>query len=120
MVTAKNLIKNSKADLGWEEQDAEYTLWRNNVKDYCAQNAIISKIKAGEDKWKKCMQDVPALDGFKPAIWARLAAGSDFHAKAVEALVVDTLKKRSEMVKKLTLKHALKRRRVDEDADEEA
>ena len=68
MVAAKNLIKNSKADLGWEEQDAEYILWRNNGKDYCSQNAIVSKIKAGEDKWKKYMQDVTELDGFKPAI----------------------------------------------------
>ena len=120
MVTAKNLIKNSKADLGWEEQDTEYTLQRNNVKDYCAQKAIVNKIKASEDKWKKCMQDVPVLDGFKPAIRTRLAVGSDLHAKAVEVLVVDTLKKRSKTVKKLTLKRALKRRQVDEDADQEA
>ena len=66
------------------------------------------------------MQDVLGLDRFKPAICTHLAAGSDFHAKAVEALVVDTLKKRSEIIKKLTLKGALKRWRVHEDADEEA
>lgn len=75
MVTAKNLIKNFKTDLGWEVQDAEYTTWRNNVKDYCAQKSIVSKIKAGEDKWKKCLEDVPGLDGFKAGIRARLAAG---------------------------------------------
>ena len=66
------------------------------------------------------MQDVPGLDGFKPNICTHLAVGNDFYAKAVEALVVDTLKKRSETVKKLTLKHVLKRRRVDENDDEEA
>ena len=118
MVTAKNLIKNSKADLGWDEQDVEYTTWCNNLKDYYTKNSIVSKTKAGEAKWNKCLRDAPALDGFKSSIWARLAAGSDFHSKALEALVVDTLKTRSETTKELTLKQALKRKRVD--ADEEA
>ena len=66
------------------------------------------------------MQNVPALDEFKPAIQVCLAVGSDFHVKAVEVRVVDTLKKRSETFKKLTLKHTLKRWWVDEDADESA
>ena len=99
MVTAKNLIKNSKTDLGWDEQDVEYTTWRNNVKDYCTKNSIVRETKAGEAKWNKCLKDVPAMDGFKSSIWAGLAAGSEFHAKALEALVVDTLKKRSETTK---------------------
>ena len=42
MVTAKNLIKNSKADLGWDTYDADYTSCRNAVKEYCAQHAIRS------------------------------------------------------------------------------
>ena len=66
------------------------------------------------------MQDVPRLDGFKSAIRTCLAVGSDFHVKVIEALVVDTLKKRSEMIKKLILKCTLKRRWADEDIEEEA
>ncbi|KAF8417017.1 hypothetical protein BGX38DRAFT_1280801 [Terfezia claveryi] len=40
MVTPKNLIQNSKTDLGWDTRDADYTSWRNAVKDYCAQHSI--------------------------------------------------------------------------------
>ena len=98
--------------------DVEYTTYRNNVIDYCTTNSIVSKTKVGEAKWNKCLKDVPALDGFKSSIRARLSAGSDFHGKALQALVVDTLKKISGTMKKLTLKRALKRRGVD--ADEEA
>ena len=58
------------------------------------------------------------MDEFESSIRDRLAAGSDFLSKALVALVVDTLKKRSETTKKLTLKRALKRKRVE--ADEEA
>ena len=42
MVTAKNLVSNSKADLGWDTRDADYTTWRNEVKDYCAQHEMKS------------------------------------------------------------------------------
>jgi hypothetical protein len=42
MVTTKNLIKNSKADLRWDARDAVYMSWRNAVKDYCTQNEIKS------------------------------------------------------------------------------
>lgn len=107
MVTAKNLILNSKTDLGWATQDADYTTWRNNVKDYCAKYGILSKTKAGEDKWQKCLRDIPKLDGFKASIRARLQAGSEFHLKALEALAIDTLKKRSETSKKLAMKRAV-------------
>ena len=50
------------------------------------------------------MEDVPTLDGFKSTMCARILAESDFHIKALEALVVDTLKKRSETTKKLAMK----------------
>ena len=119
MVTAKNLIQNSKTDLGWDNQDAEYTAWRNNVKDYCVQHNILSKTKAGEDKWQQCLTAIQSLDGFKPAVRARISAGSAFHLKALEALLVDTLKKRSETTKKLAIKRASKRPRIDESSDEE-
>ena len=51
MVTAKDLIANSKTDLRWEEKDANYTSWRNNVKDYCASKLILGKTKVREEKW---------------------------------------------------------------------
>ena len=119
MVTAKNLIQNSKADLGWDPQDADYSTWRNNVKDYCARHQIVSKTRAGEVKWQKCLDDAPGLDGFKPGLRKRLADGSEFHLKALEALIVDTLKKRSETSKKLALKRALKPQPRADDADAE-
>ena len=93
MVTTKNLIQNSTTDLGWDAQDADYTTWCNNVKDYCACHQIVSKIKAGETKWVKCLADVPKLEGFKRRVRTRIEAGSEFHSKALEALAVDTLKK---------------------------
>src|SRR6266576_2491972 len=114
MVTPKNLIRDAKTDLGWDANDADYTSWRNNVKDYCFQKQIVSKTKAGEDKWQKCLADVPTLDGFKATMRTRILAGNEFHTKALEALVIDTLKKRSETTKKLALKRALKRPRVED------
>ena len=120
MVTAKNLVQNSKTDLGWDTRDADYTTWRNNVKDYCAKNGIVSKTKAGENKWEKCLADAPGLDGFKPQIRKRLAKRSEFHSKALEALIIDTLKKRSETSKKLALKRALKPRARDPVDEEDA
>ncbi|KAF8414986.1 hypothetical protein EV426DRAFT_709178, partial [Tirmania nivea] len=74
MVTAKHLIKNSKADLGWDTLIAART-----------------------------------LTGFRPSIKGRLAAGSEFHKKALEALLQDCLKKRSETAKNLAIKRARKR-----------
>ena len=65
------------------------------------------------------MTDIQSLDGFIPAVRARITAGSAFHLKALEALLVDTLKKRSETTKKLAIKRALKRPRIDESSDEE-
>ena len=123
MVTAKDLIANSKTDLRWEVKDADYTSWRNNVKDYCASKLILGKTKAGEKKWNQCLVDIPRLNGFKPAIWHQLATSSEFHSKALKALVVDILKKRSETVRNLALKRAGKRRFVldtDTDMDDDA
>ena len=58
--------------------------------------------------------------GFKPAMRARLALGSEFYKRALEALLQDCMKKRSETAKNLAVKRALKRPRPDEDeADEE-
>ena len=100
MVTLKNLIRDAKTDLGWDANNADYTSWWNNVKDYNSLKQIVSKIKAVENKWKKSLDDVLTLDGFKSTMHARILNGSDFHIKALEALVMDTLKKRSETTKK--------------------
>ena len=69
----------------------------------------MGKTKAGEKKWNQCLADVPKLNGFKPAIRRQLATGSEFHSKALEALVINILKKQSETAKNLTLKCAGKR-----------
>jgi hypothetical protein len=61
-----------------------------------------------------------SFTGFRPAIRARSASGSDFHEKALEALLQDCMKKRSETAKNLAVKRALKRPCLDEDeADKE-
>ena len=109
MVTAKNLIANSKTDLGWEAKDTNYTSWHNNVKDYCASKLILGKTTAGEEKLNQCLVDIPKLNGFKSAIRLRLATGSKLHLKALEALIVNILKKRSKTAKNLALKYAGKR-----------
>ena len=67
--------------------------------------------------------DIPKLNGFKPAIRWRLAAGSKFHVKALQALVIDILKKWSETAKNLALKCTGKRRFIldtDIDTDNDA
>ena len=93
MVTAKNLIQNSKADLGWDTQDADYSTWHNNLKDYCAKQDIVSKTKAGDAKWQKCLVAASGLEGFKPQIRKIIQGGSEIYSKALEALIIDTLKK---------------------------
>jgi len=109
MVTAKNLIKNSKADLGLDTRDADYTSWRNAVKDYCAQHEIKSWNGASDPQKAALVEAARSFTGFRPAIRARLASGSDFHKKALEALLQDWMKKRSETGKNLAVKRALKR-----------
>ena len=108
MVTAKNLIRDSKTDLGWDSNDPDYSTWRNNVKDYCIRMNLVSKTKAGDVAWKRSLSEIQSLGGFKPAVRTRIRDGSDFHLKAVEALLIDTLKKRSETTKKLAIKRAMK------------
>ena len=108
MVMAKNLIPNSKTDLGWDAQDADFTTWCNNVKDDCACHQIVSKTKAGESKLVKCLAVVPKLEGFKQRVRTRIVVGSKFHSKVLEALVVVTLKKRSETSEKLELMRTCK------------
>jgi len=114
MVTAKNLIKNYKADLGWDTQDADYTSWRNAVKDYCAQNNIRSWSGASEGERQALIAAAPGLTRFRPSIRARIASGSEFYRKAIEALLQDCMKKKSETAKNLVVKRALKRARTDD------
>ena len=69
---------------------------------------LVSKTKAGDVAWKRSLSEIQSLGGFKPAVRTRIRDGSDFHLKAVEALLIDTLKKRSETTKKLAIKRAMK------------
>ncbi|KAF8435240.1 hypothetical protein BGX38DRAFT_1145693 [Terfezia claveryi] len=96
MVTPKNLIQNSKTDLGWDTRDADYISWHNAVKEYCAQHSIQ-----------------------RTSMRNRLAGGSESHQKALEALLQDCLKKRSETSKNLAIKRARKRAYAHENSDEE-
>jgi len=79
MVTLKNLVKNSKADLGWDTRDADYTTWRNAVKDYCARHEIKSWSGASNGEKVALVEAARGFTGFKPAIRACLASGSEFH-----------------------------------------
>ena len=65
------------------------------------------------------MEAARSFTGFGRAIRARLALGSDFHKKVLEALLQNCMKKRSETAKNLAVKRALKRPRPDEDEAEE-
>jgi len=115
MGTPKNLVQNSKADLGWDTRDADYTTWGNAVKDYCARHEIKSLSGASDSEKAALVEAARGFTGFNPAIRACLAAGSDFHKKALEALLQDCMKKRSETAENLAVKRALKRPRPDED-----
>ena len=118
MVTAKNLIKNSQADLGWDNKHADYTSCRNRIKEYCAEHAIRSWGGAREAEKNALIAAASRMTGFWPAIRARLASGSEFHRKALEALLQHGLKKKSGTGKNLAMKRARKRPRVvDEDDD---
>ena len=59
------------------------------------------------------------MEGFKRQTRKRIQGGSEFHSKALEALIIDTLKKRSETSKKLALKRALKPRNKDSPDDDD-
>ena len=58
------------------------------------------------------------MTGLRPAIRARLASGSEFHQKALEALLQDCLKKKSETAKNLAMQRAMKRPRLVDDDDD--
>ncbi|KAF8447123.1 hypothetical protein BGX38DRAFT_1270597 [Terfezia claveryi] len=119
MVTPKNLIQNSKTDLGWDTRDADYTSWRNAVKDYCAQHSIRSWASASQNEKDALIIAARSLTGFRTSIRNRLAGGSESHKKALEALLQDCLKKRSETSKNLAIKRARKRAHAHENSDEE-
>ena len=108
MVTAKNLIRDSKTDLGWDSNDPDYSTWHNNVKDYCMRMNLVSKTKAGDVAWKRSLSEIQSLGWFKLAVRTRIRDGSNFHLKAMEALLIDISKKRSETTKKLAIKRAMK------------
>ena len=69
---------------------------------------LVCKTKAGEVAWKRSLSEIQSLGGFKPAVRTRIQDGSDFHLKAGETLLLDTLKKRSETTKKLAIKRPMK------------
>ncbi|KAF8415576.1 hypothetical protein BGX38DRAFT_1281247 [Terfezia claveryi] len=100
MVTPKNLIQNAKTDLGWDTRDADYTSWRNAVKDYCAQQSIRSWASASHN-------EKDAL------LWFRTPQ------KGTGSTTQDCLKKRSETAKNLAIKRARKRAQPDENSDAE-
>ncbi|RPB18306.1 hypothetical protein L211DRAFT_854243 [Terfezia boudieri ATCC MYA-4762] len=121
MVMPKNLIQNSKADLGWDTRDADYTSWRNAVKEYCARHSIHTWGVASQAEKDALVIATRALTGFSLTIRDRLVSGSNFYKKALEALLQDCLKKRSETAKNLSIKHAQKRvhTNVVSDGDDE-
>jgi len=73
------LIKNSKADLGWDAQDADSTSWRSAVKDYCTQQEIKSWSGASDAQKQALVEAARGFTGFRPAMRACLASGSEFH-----------------------------------------
>ncbi|RPB23550.1 hypothetical protein L211DRAFT_849818 [Terfezia boudieri ATCC MYA-4762] len=121
MVTPKNLIQNSKADLGWDTRDADYTSWHNAVKEYCARHSIRTWGAASQAEKDALVITARGLTEFRPTIRDRLASGSDFHNKALEALLQDCLKKCSETAKNLAIKRTRKRAHTDvvSDGDDE-
>jgi len=64
MVTAKNLVKNRKADLGWDTRDADYTTWRNAVKDYRAWYEIKSWSGASDGEKAALVEAARGFNGF--------------------------------------------------------
>jgi len=60
----------------------------------------------------------PNLTGFRPAIQAQLASGSEFHKTALQALLQDCLKKKLETAKNLAIEKALKRLRTGGDGSD--
>ncbi|KAF8432911.1 hypothetical protein BGX38DRAFT_1146253 [Terfezia claveryi] len=119
MVTPKNLIQNSKTDLGWDTRDADYTSWRNAVKDYCAQHSSQSWASASQNEKDALIIAARSLTRFRSSMRNRLAGGSESHKKALEALLQDCLKKRSEASKNLAIKRARKRVHDHENSDKE-
>ena len=107
MVTAINLIRDSKTDLGWDSNDPDYSTWRNNGKDYCIRMNLVSMTKGGDVAWTRSLSEIQSLGGLKPVVRTRIRDGSDFHLKAVEVLLIDILKIRSETTKKLAIKRAM-------------
>ncbi|KAF8441127.1 hypothetical protein BGX38DRAFT_1272835 [Terfezia claveryi] len=119
MVTPKNLIQNLKTNLRWDTRDADYILWHNAVKDYCAQHSIRSWASASQNEKDALIIAACSLTGFRSFMRNRLAGGSESHKKALEALLQDCLKKRSETSKNLAIKRAQKRAHSHENSDKE-
>jgi len=85
------------------------------VKDYCAQHEIKSWSGASDAQKQARVAVAQSSTGFRPAMRARLASGAKFHKKALESLLQDCRKKRSEIAKNLAVKRALKSPRSDKD-----
>ena len=58
MVTAINLIRDSKTDLGWDSNDPDYSTWRNNGKDYCIHMNLVSMTKGGDVAWTRSLSEI--------------------------------------------------------------
>ena len=89
MVTEKDLTKNHKANLGWETKHTDYTSCRNAGKEYWAQHSVRSWGGGSEAERNALIAVATRMTGFRPAIRARLASGSEFHQKALESLPQD-------------------------------
>ena len=120
MVTAKNLVSNSKADLGWDTRDADYTTWRNEVKDYCAQHEMKSWGGANDGQKAALVVAAYGFTSFNPAMRAHLASGSNFHKRALKELLQDCMNKQSQTAKTLIVKRAQKHPGPNEDEANEA
>ena len=118
MVSAKNLMKYSKADVGWDTKHADYTSCGNAVKEFCPTNSI--SIWGGDRKGKK-NDMIPAarmMTGFRPAIRARLASGSEFQQKAVEVLRQACGKRKAPSAENLAMQRGMWMPHVEDDDDD--
>ena len=109
MPTAKDAIKNAKLDLFWMiRRDPNYTVWRNQVKDYCIVKEICSKTQAGTDSWTMLTNAAKNFDGFRRPAKLQIDNNSRQHKAALQTLLMDCLKKCNETDKKLKVRWALK------------
>lgn len=103
MVTAKNLITNSKAELGCDNKDADYTSCRNAVEEYYSQHSMSSLCVARGGEKSALIAVALRMTGFRPAIGARVGSGSEFYQKARQILLRDYLKQKFETAKNLAI-----------------